>query len=987
MTSELQNEITNYRLQNIYNIATSNRQYLLKFALPDSKKNLVLDSGFKLHLTEFSRPTPQAPSNFVTKLRKHLKSRRLSSIKQVGIDRVIVLTFSDGMFHLVLEFFSAGNIVLLDHERRIMALQRLVEEKGNNDRYAVGETYNLFDESLFEEEDAQPKFVPSQHESSEVLQWINDSEAKASDAQQQGKKSKVLSIQKVLYQRVPYLSADLISKNLHKHSINPSSSSLDYLSTADVVATVLNETELEVQSILNTRPTTGYIVLKQNPLYDPEKDEEDLKLLYEQFHPFEPLQLKEDEELTSIQGYNKTLDKFFSTIESSKYALRIQNQENQAKKRLESARNEKQQQVQRLVDVQAVNSLKGETIIFNAEIVEEAKAAVQALLDQSMDWKTMEKLIKIEKGKGNKIANVINLPLNLKDNKISLNLLTEAAYEDDEEEDSSSSDSDSDSEDDSEAPKQKKDNKVKNTINVTIDLGLSSYANASEYFTVKKSTVEKQKKVEQSATKALRNIEQRIEKDLKKNLKEENDILRRLRNPYFFEKFNWFISNENYLILSGKDDAQTDMIYHRYITPDDIYVYADVDGSSHVFIKNPNKGEVSPSTLMQAGILSLSTSKAWENKMVTSPWWSYASDITKKDIDGTILKAGSFRYLKEKNFLPPSQLVMGFAFLWKIKTEKNQKELEQQLEELDNLDINDIENTGANGEKKVQSEEKNEEPESVEESNETTGEEAHSSNVENPVDEENEVEGEAEVEEETEEPREALPEDLHDDLEPRFDTFSVATKSSKQKKPVRGKKSKMKKIASKYADQDEEERRLRMEALGTLKQQQIREEELKKQQIQKINHLKKVEKKKRQEEITANKYADFKEDIKYEDILDELTPTLIKGDDILEAIPVFAPWSALQKYRYRVKIQPGTTKKGKALQEVLHYFNTRPTDSTENDRNYDWPREHETLSVLKETELVPSIYVSKLKVQLPGKSSAPKGNSARGGTGKKSKKK
>lgn len=946
----------------------------MKFALPDSKKNLVLDSGFKLHLTEFSRPTPQAPSNFVTKLRKHLKSRRLSSIKQVGIDRVVVLTFSDGMYHLVLEFFSAGNIVLLDHERRIMALQRLVEEKGNNDRYAVGETYNLFDESLFQEEDEQPKFIPSQHENSEVEQWINDSKAKATVDQQQGRKSKVLSIQKVLYQRVPYLSADLISKNLHKHSINPSSSSLDYLSSTDVIATVLNETEQEVQSILNTKPTTGYIVLKQNPLYDAEKDEEDLKLLYEQFHPFEPVQLKEDEELTSIQGYNKTLDKFFSTIESSKYALRIQNQENQAKKRLESARNEKQQQVQRLVDVQAVNSLKGETIIFNAGIVEEVKAAVQALLDQSMDWKTMEKLIKIEKGKGNKIANVINLPLNLKDNKISLTLLTEAAYEDEEEEDSSSSDSDSDSED--ETPQPKKDNKVKNTINVTIDLGLSAYANASEYFTVKKSTVEKQKKVEQSATKALKNIEQRIEKDLKKNLKEENDILRKLRNPYFFEKFNWFISNENYLILSGKDDAQTDMIYHRYITSDDIYVHADVDGSSHVFIKNPNKGEVSPSTLMQAGILSLSTSKAWENKMVTSPWWSYASDITKKDIDGTILKAGSFRYLKDKNYLPPSQLVMGVAFLWKIKTEKNQKELEQQLEELDNLDINDIENSESKSEDKVDSEEKQEviEPEVQQESAEVNEEEEAPS-------------ADADQTQDDEDTREETPEDTQDDLESRFDTVSIATKSSKQKKPVRGKKSKMKKIASKYADQDEEERRLRMEALGTLKQQQIREEELKKQQIQKINHLKKVEKKKRQEEITANKYADFKEDIKYEDILDELTPTLIKGDEILEAIPVFAPWNALQKYRYRVKIQPGTTKKGKALQEVLHYFKTRPTDPTENDRNYDWPKEHEILSVLKETELVPSIYVSKLKVQLPGKSSAPKGNSARGGTGKKSKKK
>lgn len=934
----------------------------MKFALPDSKKNLVLDSGFKVHLTEFSRPTPQTPSNFVVKLRKHLKSRRLSSIKQVGVDRVLVLNFSDGMYYLVLEFFSAGNIVLLDHERRIMALQRLVEEKGNNDRYAVGEQYNLFDTSLFlNGEDSETKYAPTHYDASTVLQWITEKKASTTNDIPQAKKNKVLSIQKVLYQKVPYLSADLISKNLHKHDIVPSSSSLDYLENAGDIADVLNETEFEVQTILNTKPLTGFIVLKNNPLYDAEKDEEDVKYLYEHFHPFEPAQIKEDEELLSVQGYNKTLDKFFSTIESSKYALRIQNQENQAKKRLEQARSDKQQQVQRLVDVQAVNSLKGETIIFNADIVEQAKAAVQALLDQSMDWKTIEKLIKIEKGKSNKVASTINIPLNLKDNKISLNLLTEAAYEDDEEEDSNSS-SDSDSDEDE---GKKKDSKVKNSINVTIDLGLSAYANASEYFTVKKSTIEKQKKVEQSTTKALKNIEQRIERDLKKNLKQENDILKKLRNPYFFEKFNWFISNENYLIISGKDDSQTDLIYHRYVNDDDIYVHADVDGSSHVFIKNPNKGEVSPSTLIQAGILSLATSKAWENKMVTSSWWLYASDITKKDIDGTILNAGTFRYLKEKNFLPPSQLVMGFAFLWKIKTEDNQKELEHQLEELDNLDINEIQT----GEEKSEEHEVKAEEENVKESEISETQEVSEAEVlyEESKDESDQGEDES-------------PED-----ESQFGTSS-SLNASKQKKPVRGKKSKLKKIASKYADQDEEERKLRMEALGTLKQQTIREEELKKQQIQKINHLKKVEKKKRQEEITANKYSDHKENINYDKIMNELTPTLLKEDEILEAIPVFAPWSALQKYRYRVKIQPGTTKKGKAIQEILHYFNARPTDASENDRNYDFPREHQELAGLKDTELLPAVYVGKLKVLLPGKSSSSKSTNKHANS-KKAKKK
>ncbi|KAL6015613.1 hypothetical protein ACNR9Z_001390 [Candidozyma auris] len=126
LTSELKENLLNYRLQNIYNVANSSRQYILRFGLPDSKKTVVLDCGNKLHLSDFERPIAPAPSNFVTKLRKHLKTRRLSNLRQLKTDRVLVFEFSDGLYYLVLEFFSAGNMLLLDHEMKIMSLQRVV---------------------------------------------------------------------------------------------------------------------------------------------------------------------------------------------------------------------------------------------------------------------------------------------------------------------------------------------------------------------------------------------------------------------------------------------------------------------------------------------------------------------------------------------------------------------------------------------------------------------------------------------------------------------------------------------------------------------------------------------------------------------------------------------------------------------------------------------------------------------------------------------
>lgn len=47
--------------------------------------------------------------------------------------------------------------------------------------------------------------------------------------------------------------------------------------------------------------------------------------------------------------------------------------------------------------------------------------------------------------------------------------------------------------------------------------------------------------------------------------------------------------------------------------------------------------------------------------------------------------------------------------------------------------------------------------------------------------------------------------------------------------------------------------------------------------------------------------------------LDYLTGIPVASDILLYAVPVCAPYNALQTYKYRVKITPGTAKKGKGI--------------------------------------------------------------------------
>lgn len=43
-----------------------------------------------------------------------------------------------------------------------------------------------------------------------------------------------------------------------------------------------------------------------------------------------------------------------------------------------------------------------------------------------------------------------------------------------------------------------------------------------------------------------------------------------MRKVHWFEKFNWFISSENYLVISGRDAQQNEMIVKRYMSKGDV---------------------------------------------------------------------------------------------------------------------------------------------------------------------------------------------------------------------------------------------------------------------------------------------------------------------------------------------------------------------------------------------------------------------------------
>jgi hypothetical protein len=70
------------------------------------------------------------------------------------------------------------------------------------------------------------------------------------------------------------------------------------------------------------------------------------------------------------------------------------------------------------------------------------------------------------------------------------------------------------------------------------------------------------------------------------------------------------------------------------------------------------------------------------------------------------------------------------------------------------------------------------------------------------------------------------------------------------------------------------------------------------------------------------------------------------GDIISDAVTVCAPWSALSRYKYKIKLTPGSIKKGKAARAIIGGFLTRQLDEHGEDVEKMSPREKELLASL-----------------------------------------
>ncbi|KAK7790282.1 hypothetical protein R5R35_003862 [Gryllus longicercus] len=1031
--TELQ-RLIGMRVAQVYDI--DHKTYLIKLQRTEEKCVLLLESGSRMHTTSFEWPKNFAPSGFSMKMRKHLRNKRLESMKQLGIDRVVDLQFGSGeaAYHIILELYDRGNIILTDCDLTILNVLRPHTE-GEEVRFAVREKYPL--------DRAHQRKVLSQEEVEALL-----ATAKPGD-----------NIKNILNRNTEYGPAILehillgagfaanckLGKSFHVPQDIPRL--LDAFQQAEALFDIGQE-----------KPSKGYIVQKRDrrPLAD--GGEEDF-FSNQEFHPM-VFQQHTNSPLREFESFDAAVDEFFSTLESQKIDMKALHQEKEALKKLENVRKDHSQRLVALEQTQEVDRRRAELITMNQQLVDHVVMAVRAMVASQASWPDIEEMVKAAQAQGDPVACLIH-ELKLSVNHVALKLSDPYAdtYEDD----------DDDDDDDGEDKDNKKEDSAKSMI-IDIDLDLTAFANARKYYDQKRSAAKKQQKTIDAQTKAFKSAE----KKTKQTLKEVQAIthINKARKVFWFEKFHWFISSENYLVIGGRDPQQNELIVKRYLRAGDVYVHADIQGASSIVIKNPSNQPIPPKTLNEAGIMAMSYSVAWDAKAVTSAWWVHHDQVSKTAPTGEYLTTGAFMIRGKKNYLPHSHLIMGFSFLFKLEESSierhkddrkvrtheedtissvgstldnmsllSEQEQDQEIELEDSDEENDDGNEGSNekcneeGTGSVENEEKdrpaspnsNSQKDSLRESREQSPDvesvSAEEDSSHDAVKEEKEVEfpdvelkiqhtGTAVTLEvpttpillAKEEPEGDQVVFLGDDKpvllrsnagqqsknkgssrkQNKSDSKAVEHENEmnkrnqgkheqpqqqQQQQLKRGQKGKLKKMKEKYKNQDDEDRELMMKILkpeGSSKESKDKGKKKSKEQgkgqgqrQQVVRKPRPVQPPKAQVEGEAGEDSDGGEEERVPaaevDMLDSLTGQPVTEDELLFAVPVVAPYSTLHSYKFKVKLTPGTGKRGKAAKTAMNMFLK--------DRNTT-PRERDLIKSVKDEDLARNL-PGKVKVSAP----------------------
>ncbi|TFG05848.1 MAG: fibronectin-binding domain-containing protein [Promethearchaeota archaeon] len=197
---------------------------------------------------------------------------------------------------------------------------------------------------------------------------------------------------------------------------------------------------------------------------------------------------------------------------------------------------------------------------------------------------------------------------------------------------------------------------------ITLDFRKSVAENANIFYSKAKKAIAKLAGAK-AAYEKLSKVKDQAESEVEVITTKEKK-LREKRKKYWYEKFHWFQSSDNFTVIGGRDLKTNELIVRKYLEKDDVFFHAAFQGAPVVVIKSEGK-EIPEQTLQEAAQFAVTFSKAWKSQHGQADLYCVKGEqVSLTPPSGEYLKKGSFIVRgKRREFKnTPLKLMLGLKF-------------------------------------------------------------------------------------------------------------------------------------------------------------------------------------------------------------------------------------------------------------------------------------------------------------------------------------
>ncbi len=329
------------------------------------------------------------------------------------------------------------------------------------------------------------------------------------------------------------------------------------------------------------------------------------------FAPFD-LKIYEGKQKKLSQTFTHVLDEYFTEREVEKTEAKAEKSKSEELQKFERIRNEQKEAVKRLKKRDEESRKKAEAIYNNFELIGNILSAIDKAKKSGISWEKIKQHIAEEDTPETQAIKEIREG----DAVIVLRI---------------------------------------GKTDIDIDFRKTPHENAEEYYEEAK----RYKKKIEATQDALKKTDKEIRKIInieRPTAEKAVSTIQKRRRGKWFEKFRWFVTTDDFLVVGGRDATQNEIIFKKYLKPEDIVLHADVAGAPLTIIKSEGR-EITPLAIREAAEFAAAYSSAWKEKFAAiDVYWIRPEQVSKSPKAGEFLLKGSFIIRGEKNYLKKTEL-------------------------------------------------------------------------------------------------------------------------------------------------------------------------------------------------------------------------------------------------------------------------------------------------------------------------------------------